>query len=122
MLLSDWVLIPTTPSQLDTAVLLDMLERIRDIQALNENLKACIVMNRIPTIPTLKEKKALIDFINQNNANESVFLMDNLLNERIAYKRSVSEGMGVMEYNDNKAKNEWSQFYDELSGHLGIKK
>ncbi|GAA9685712.1 ParA family protein [Helicobacter pylori] len=96
MLLSDWVLIPTTPSQLDTAVLLDMLERIRDIQALNENLKACIVMNRIPTIPTLKEKKALIDFINQNNANESVFLIDNILSERIAYKRSVSEGMGVM--------------------------
>ncbi|NHB29950.1 ParA family protein [Helicobacter pylori] len=122
MLLSDWVLIPTTPSQLDTAVLLDMLERIRDIQALNENLKACIVMNRIPTIPTLKEKKALIDFINQNNANESVFLMDNLLSERIAYKRSVSEGMGVMEYNDNKAKNEWSQFYDELIGYLGGKK
>ncbi|GAA8187594.1 ParA family protein [Helicobacter pylori] len=122
MLLSDWVLIPTTPSQLDTAVLLDMLERIRDIQALNENLKACIVMNRIPTIPTLKEKKALIDFINQNNANESVFLMDNILSERIAYKRSVSEGMGVMEYNDNKAKNEWSQFYDELIGYLGIKK
>ncbi|GAA8895063.1 ParA family protein [Helicobacter pylori] len=122
MLLSDWVLIPTTPSQLDTAVLLDMLERIRDIQALNENLKACIVMNRIPTIPTLKEKKALIDFINQNNANESVFLIDNILSERIAYKRSVSEGMGVMEYNDNKAKNEWSQFYDELSGYLGIKK
>lgn len=122
MLLSDWVLIPTTPSQLDTAVLLDMLERIKDIQALNENLKACIVMNRIPTIPTLKEKKALIDFINQNNANESVFLMDNLLSERIAYKRSVSEGMGVMEYNDNKAKNEWSQFYDELSGYLGGKK
>ncbi|GAA8877490.1 ParA family protein [Helicobacter pylori] len=122
MLLSDWVLIPTTPSQLDTAVLLDMLERIRDIQALNENLKACIVMNRIPTIPTLKEKKALIDFINQNNANESVFLIDNILSERIAYKRSVSEGMGVMEYNDNKAKNEWSQFYDELSGYLGVKK
>lgn len=122
MLLSDWVLIPTTPSQLDTAVLLDMLERIKDIQALNENLKTCIVMNRIPTIPTLKEKKALIDFINQNNANESVFLMDNLLSERIAYKRSVSEGMGVMEYNDNKAKNEWSQFYDELIGYLGGKK
>ncbi|MFA4809887.1 ParA family protein [Helicobacter pylori] len=122
MLLSDWVLIPTTPSQLDTAVLLDMLERIRDIQALNENLKACIVMNRIPTIPTLKEKKALIDFINQNNANESVFLMDNILSERIAYKRSVSEGMGVMEYNDNKAKNEWFQFYDELIGYLGGKK
>ncbi len=39
MLLSDWVLIPTTPSQLDTAVLLDMLERIRDIQALNKNVK-----------------------------------------------------------------------------------
>ncbi|WQW07208.1 chromosome partitioning protein ParA [Helicobacter pylori] len=49
-------------------------------------------------------------------------MRDIILSERIAYKRSVSEGMGVMEYNDNKAKNEWSQFYDELSGYLGIKK
>lgn len=33
--------------------------------------------------------------------------MDNLLSERIVYKCLVSEGMGVMEYNDNKVKNEW---------------
>ncbi|PUD12110.1 hypothetical protein C2R90_00090 [Helicobacter pylori] len=70
----------------------------------------------------VENKSSYVDFINQNNANESVFLMDNLLSERIAYKRSVSEGMGVMEYNDNKAKNEWSQFYDELNGYLGGKK
>ncbi|AFI06657.1 ParA family protein [Helicobacter cetorum] len=120
MLLSDIVLIPTTPSQLDTAVLLEMLERVSNIQALNENLKVYIVMNRIPTIPKLKEKKALIDFIKENNANESVFLMDNILSERIAYMRSVSEGFGVMEYGNSKAKKEWELFYKELENYLNL--
>ncbi|EJC37672.1 putative helicase/DNA methylase domain protein [Helicobacter pylori Hp P-28b] len=106
----------------------DITEKERELlynQIANNNYDAVIIAHthlELLSNPTLKEKKALIDFINQNNANESVFLMDNLLSERIAYKRSVSEGMGVMEYNDNKAKNEWSQFYDELSGYLGGKK
>lgn len=51
ILLSDIVLIPTTPSQLDTAVLLEMFERI-------ENLQLC---------------------------------------ERIAFKHSIAEGLGMME-------------------------
>ncbi|AFI04117.1 ParA family protein [Helicobacter cetorum] len=120
MLLSDIVLIPTTPSQLDIAVLLEMLERVSNIQALNENLKVYIVMNRIPTIPKLKEKKALIDFIKENNTNESVFLMDSILSERIAYMRSVSEGFGVMEYGNSKAKKEWEFFYKELENYLNL--
>ncbi len=59
MLLSDIVLVSTTPSQLDTEVLANMLERIEQLQELNENLRALIVINRMPTIPTLKERQAL---------------------------------------------------------------
>ncbi len=57
ILLSDLVLIPTTPSQLDSAVLLDMLERVQDLQALNEKLKALVLINRIPPIPTREVPK-----------------------------------------------------------------
>ncbi|GHP90429.1 hypothetical protein VN0264_08020 [Helicobacter pylori] len=46
MLLSDIVLVPTTPSQLDTEVLANMLERIEQLQELNENLRALIIVNR----------------------------------------------------------------------------
>ncbi len=118
MLLSDIVLVPTTPSQLDTEVLVNMLERIEQLQELNENLRALIIINRMPTIPTLKERKALIDFIKENNPSDKITLLESSLSERIVYKRSVSEGLGVIEYSDKKAINEWSHFYNELKGYL----
>ncbi|MDU9757905.1 ParA family protein [Helicobacter pylori] len=118
MLLSDIVLVPTTPSQLDTEVLANMLERIEQLQELNENLRALIIINRMPTIPTLKERKALIDFIKENNPSDKITLLESSLSERIVYKRSVSEGLGVIEYSDKKAINEWSHFYNELKGYL----
>ncbi|MFP6003841.1 AAA family ATPase [Helicobacter pylori] len=118
MLLSDIVLVPTTPSQLDTEVLANMLERIEQLQELNENLRALIIINRMPIIPTLKERKALIDFIKENNPSDKITLLESSLSERIVYKRSVSEGLGVIEYSDKKAINEWSHFYNELKGYL----
>lgn len=118
MLLSDIVLVPTTPSQLDTEVLANMLERIEQLQELNENLRALIVINRMPTIPTLKERQALIEFIKENNPSDKITLLESSLSERIVYKRSVSEGLGVIEYSDKKAINEWSHFYNELKGYL----
>ncbi|WP_024773267.1 ParA family protein [Helicobacter pylori] len=118
MLLSDIVLVPTTPSQLDTEVLANMLERIEQLQELNENLRALIIINRMPTIPTLKERQALIDFIKENNPSDKITLLESSLSERIVYKRSVSEGLGVIEYSDKKAINEWSHFYNELKGYL----
>ncbi|NGP56513.1 ParA family protein [Helicobacter pylori] len=118
MLLSDIVLVPTTPSQLDTEVLANMLERIEQLQELNENLRALIIINRMPTIPTLKERQALIEFIKENNPSDKIMLLENSLSERIVYKRSVSEGLGVIEYSDKKAINEWANFYNELKGYL----
>ncbi|WQZ51345.1 ParA family protein [Helicobacter pylori] len=118
MLLSDIVLVPTTPSQLDTEVLANMLERIEQLQELNENLRALIIINRMPTIPTLKERKALSDFIKENNPSDKITLLESSLSERIVYKRSVSEGLGVIEYSDKKAINEWVNFYNELKSHL----
>lgn len=114
MLLSDLVIIPTTPSQLDIAVLLEMFERIKNIQAINEKLRVCILMNRIPPIPYLKEKQALIDFISENKEDLNIDLLENVLHERIAYKRSVSEGLGVIEYDEPKAKKEFEGLYNEL--------
>ncbi|EMH05332.1 ParA family protein [Helicobacter pylori] len=118
MLLSDIVLVPTTPSQLDTEVLANMLERIEQLQELNENLRALIVINRMPTIPTLKERQALIEFIKENNPSDRITLLESSLSERIVYKRSVSEGLGVIEYSDKKAINEWVNFHNELKSHL----
>ncbi len=74
----------------------------------------------MPPIPALKEKRALVTFIKQYNTNAQVFLLENHLCERIAFKRSISEGLGVMEYNDAKAQTEWQQFFSELTSYLSI--
>ncbi|GAA7435645.1 hypothetical protein ckin111_00290 [Helicobacter pylori] len=95
-----------------------MLERIEQLQELNENLRALIVINRMPTIPTLKERQALIEFIKENNPSDRITLLESSLSERIVYKRSVSEGLGVIEYSDKKAINEWVNSYNELKSHL----
>lgn len=42
-------------------------------------------------------------------------LLENYLSERIAYKRAVSEGYGITEYRDEKAKAEFERFFDEFT-------
>lgn len=114
MLISDLVIIPTTPSQLDVAVLDEMFERVGEIQSINEKLKACVVMNRIPPIPYLKEKEAMKDFILENKATLDIELLESIISERISLKRCVSEGLSIFEYSDEKAKKEFSRLYEEL--------
>ncbi|PAF50474.1 ParA family protein [Helicobacter sp. 13S00477-4] len=115
MLLSDLIIIPSTPSQLDVAVLSEMFERIEEIQSINAKTKACVVMNRMPPIPYLKEKEAMKGFILENKKNSHIELLERIISERIALKRSVSEGLSIFEYNDLKAKNEFLRFYQEIS-------
>ncbi|WP_231170259.1 hypothetical protein [Helicobacter pylori] len=74
--------------------------------------------NTEETIEALKERKALIDFIEENNPSDKITLLESSLSDRIVYKRSVSEGLGVIEYSDKKAINEWAHFYNELKGYL----
>lgn len=114
MLVSDLVIIPTTPSQLDIAVLNEMFERVGEIQSINEKLQACVVMNRIPPIRYLKEKEAMKDFILQNKSTLNIELLQSIISERISLKRCVSEGMSIFEYSDEKAKKEFLRFYEEL--------
>lgn len=114
MLLSDLVIVPTTPSQLDISVLAEMFERIGEIQSINENLKACIVMNRIPPVPYLREKKAMREFILENKESLNIELLESIISERISLKRCVSEGLSICEYIDEKAKKEFNKFYFEI--------
>ena len=56
MLYADILVIPTTPSYLDFEVLLQMLEKTREIKEINESLKICIVMNKISPNPFLHKE------------------------------------------------------------------
>lgn len=122
MLFADSILLPTVPSQYDFDVLCSMLQTITDITEINEEAKVSILMNKISPNPMLH--KEISDF---QNAIKQVLkqhlqvrldrfiLLENYLSERIAYKRAVSEGYGITEYADEKAKAEFERFFDEFA-------
>ncbi|PAF41070.1 ParA family protein [Helicobacter sp. 11S03491-1] len=114
MLISDLLIIPSTPSQLDIAVLTKMFERVSEIQSINENLRACILMNKIPPVPYLREKQAMREFILENKKSLNIDLLESIISERISLKRCVSEGLSIIEYADEKAKKEFNEFYQEI--------
>ncbi|MGX3045791.1 ParA family protein [Helicobacter sp. T3_23-1056] len=122
MLFADTILLPTVPSQYDFDVLCSMLQTITDITEINEEAKVSILMNKISPNPMLC--KEISDF---QNAIKQVLeqhlqarldrfiLLENYLSERIAYKRAVSEGYGITQYSDEKAKAEFERFFDEFA-------
>ena len=48
--------------------------------------------------------------------NQTFKLLDSILYDRISYKRSIGDGLGVLEYTDEKAKQEFEQFFKEMWG------
>nr|WP_011117052.1 ParA family protein [Helicobacter pylori]AAM22671.1 unknown [Helicobacter pylori] len=120
MTISDFLIIPTTQSQLDVAVLLDMIARVEDCQIVNSSLKALILANRMPPNPFSEERNSLKKFIKEQNENENIVLLDHFLAERISYKRSVNRGLAIFEINDKKAGKEFLKAFDEIMKHLQI--
>lgn len=119
MLFADSLIVPTTPSHFDFEVLYMMFERILEIKDTNEAMQISIVMNKISTNVFLH--KELLDFQNaitaikeQLDSNNDFRLLDNVLSDRIAYKRAISEGKGITEYTDMKSKAEFEMVFEEL--------
>lgn len=69
MLVSDYVIIPTTNSQFDLSEMLEFFDTISDCKIKNETLKAFVMLNRINTNPKLyKEPIELKEFIDNYKA------------------------------------------------------
>lgn len=117
MLYADLVIVPTAPSQLDFDVLNTMFERIKEVKEFNENLKVAIVMNKLNPNPLLtKEINDFYNAINTIKEDSSFKLCENLIYDRIAYKRAISDGLGITEYTDQKAINEFNNLFSEFMG------
>ena len=119
MLYADSILIPTTPSHFDFEALCLMFERILEIKDTNEDVQIAIALNKISTNVFLH--KELLDFQNAIAAikercdyNDDFRLLEQVLSDRIAYKRAISEGLGITEYTDSKAKAEFEAFFSEF--------
>ena len=112
ILASDYLLIPLTPSIYDFRGFENFLERFEQIRGLKEanggSVHACVILNRV--IPNTNVGKEIQDAVQEYE----VTLLDTRLGNRVAYADSATDGLGVVEYKDAKAKKELNQLTDEL--------
>lgn len=125
MLLSDFVIIPTTTSQIDLSELLNMFGYVSDVKDLNDTLKAFVVLNRINPNPFLtNEPLELKEFIAEykaENGFDDISIFESIIGDRVEYKRSIANGIGISELDDKSSsksalncKVEFNRFYDEF--------
>lgn len=117
---SDVVVIPVTPSPYDFWATESIVQRIKEAQDLADNmgksLKAYFVINRdSPRTLLSKELKEALE-------NLEIPICNSRLHNRIAYADSANNGLSVLEWADNKAREEVESLVDELQKIINIKK
>ncbi len=113
---SDRVYIPIQPFQFDIWTIRQMDELVEMAQGLNENLQAFIVLNRVSTNPAVREDLETREFFEEEEF-QHLSLLDAVLRDRIAFRKSGRDGLSVVEWKqDKKAADEMNQLYKEVYG------
>ncbi len=108
---SDLVIIPISPSAYDFWALENFLTRVEQIcQMKEESLEAYILLNKF------NENQNIGKELNESLKTEftEVHKLTTTLGDRVAYKETISHGMGVTEYKDKKAKEEMEALATEI--------
>lgn len=104
MIVADVLVMPVRPSQFDLDTVPRMNEIYNDAKLLNPNLKFKAVITMGPTNPVINEAEEAQNFF-KNYPNIS--LLKTIVRERKVYRDAISGlGLGVVEMNNNKAKEE----------------
>lgn len=115
------IIIPTIPSQYDVVVMDRMLEVFDLAKDTNEELKALILFNRISPNPLLSKdlsdlKEYVLTSIKDKNLSD-IQVLNSLIFERRAYKKSVEEGKSLDEFitsGENKALDDFEKLFQEI--------
>ena len=113
MLISDKFIIPLITSQLDAWSFEKIYKLYQEAQVFNEKLKAYVVLNKITANWKSKEKDEMLEFLKDF---QDIVILNSFLKDRTAYRKAISEGMGVSELNiDNKATAEIKNLFNEIN-------
>ena len=120
MLSLNVLIIPTIPSQYDVSVLDLMLDLSSEAKELNEELLTLILVNRISPNPFWqKSLKVCVNTLMMQKKERNlsdVFLLNTVIYERQAYRKTVSNGNSLSEFckNGDRALEDFESFYAEL--------
>lgn len=109
ILLADMLLVPILPSGLDIWATEQFFERYEDAKIEKEK--------EIPAFMILNQYQANITFnkeVKEALENTTIQLLKQSIKPRTAYREVVIQGKGVIEYKDDKAKNEFLNLYQEI--------
>lgn len=117
ILLSDFLIIPLTPSIDDLKSFERFVARYEDAKSVKPNIPAFLVLNRYSkNAESLEMKEALSAF-----EQKGITALNTVINERVVHKRSSKYGLTALEWDDAKAKDEIVSLCKEIEKKL-IKK
>ena len=108
ILASDVVIVPISPSGYDYWSFESFLERYNQAKEFKENLQAFLLLNKFTEQYNVDRevKAALKEF--------ELPCLKSSLCDRVAYRETIVQGIGVTEYKDKKAKEEFNRLTDEI--------
>jgi len=113
---ADRAYIPVQPFQFDIWTLQQMEELVEMAKGFNDELQAFIILNRVSANPSVHEDQETRDFYIQENF-QHLSLVESMLRDRIAFRKSARDGLSVVEWNqDKKAVQEMNQLFEEVYG------
>ncbi len=112
----DRAFLPVQPFQFDIWTIRQMDELVEMASAINEDLAASIVLNRVSTNPSVREDQETREFFSEEGFAH-LDLLESVLRDRIAFRKSARDGLSVVEWKrDRKAAAEINQLFEEVYG------
>lgn len=114
ILISNFLVIPITPSIDDLKSFERFLRRYEDAKVIRPDIPAFIVLNRYKRTGEGSEMKEALTMFKQHGVTP----MKSTIGDRVAHTRSSKYGLTVLEWDDKKAKEEVTLFCEEIETTL----
>lgn len=111
MVVADMLVVPFRPSQPDLDTLSNLSEVIIRAKDLNSELRIHALLTMTSTNPRVRETKEAQNYLDDYR---NIDLLQSTIKDRKVYRDAMSEGMGVVEMSNQKAKAEIDQLMEEL--------
>ncbi len=111
MTAADIIVIPFRPSQPDLDTLAKMVDLIDQARDFNPKITAYGLITMAPTNPVINETKEAKKYLAEY---PEVTLLQTIIRDRKIYRDAISEGLGVVEMKNEKAKAEIQLLVDEI--------
>jgi chromosome partitioning protein len=105
------LVVPFRPSQPDLDTLPNMQDIIIQAKDLNADLKVFGLITMAPTNPAIHEEADARECLNDY---PEISLLSTIIRDRKVYRDAMSDGLGVVEMNNDKAKDEIRNLVEEI--------